>query len=131
MSSCGYSTICTGEESCCIDDHGRYYCCSNYSYYHKWWFWFMWVTVLLICVSCFIGCYRACRSRRSNGYIIVNPNQLPPLYGSVVVSSNTAHTAGNYVTCAGYVPSNTVPAAPPPYGAYPQEKPPEYSATQS
>ena len=77
-------------------------------------FWFMWGTFLLILVSCFVGCFRACRRRNHPRYVILGQPQHPPVYGSVVVTSNVR-------TQSGMVPVPTAPVGPPAYAPYPQE----------
>ncbi|XP_070186362.1 uncharacterized protein [Littorina saxatilis] len=120
MTSCG-STICYDDNAyCCEDDAGYETCCVSYYYYQTWWFWFMWGIFLLILVSCFVGCFRMCRRRSQPRYVILGGSQQPPVYGSVVVSSNMRSSAT-------MMPQPTAPVAPPAYAAYPQEKPPAYA----
>jgi hypothetical protein len=91
-------------------------------------FWFLWGTIILIGISCFIGCYRACQSRRRARYVILGQNQ-PQFagYGSVVVTANGQHvynTNGQYgqpVTGSRQAEA-TAPVAPPAYAStYPQD----------
>ncbi|KAL8610547.1 hypothetical protein ACOMHN_060467 [Nucella lapillus] len=123
MTTCG-TIVCYDDNAyCCLDDDGYESCCISNYYYQTWWFWFMWGFFLLILVSCFVGCFRACRTRR-NRYVILGGQTTSPVYGSVVVSSNVAH----HQTSVGPTPAPSGPVAPPAYVPYPQEKPPAYTA---